>query len=125
MKRKMLSLTLIVFTSYTMFGCYAADLDVSSSYFIKTLGCDETKDENIKLTYVSDKINPEEMDATQLCDVFTGEGSTLSEAHIKMTTYSNKDVRLAHTEFILIGEKAAKKNIFKYLDFLSRDYETR
>lgn len=57
--------------------------------------------------------------------VLTAEGKTFSSAERNFQTYTDKQIFLGHADFCLIGEEAAKEDITKYLDFISRDHDVR
>jgi spore germination protein KC len=54
-------------------------------------------------------------------EVSEGRGSTPFEAFQNLKLKNKKSVSIANTGYFLIGEDAAKKNIEKCIDFLSRD----
>jgi spore germination protein KC len=51
------------------------------------------------------------------------EGRTLFEAARNIQIRSDRTIFWGHVEYFLIGEDAAKENIAKYIDFISRDNE--
>lgn len=57
--------------------------------------------------------------------VLTSEGKSVLEAGREFQTYTDKRMFLGHVDFYLIGEEAARENLPKYIDFLSRDDEVR
>lgn len=57
--------------------------------------------------------------------VLTSKGKTIFDAIRNIQTHSSKTIFWGHVEYYLIGEDAAKDNIAKYIDFLTRDHELR
>ena len=55
----------------------------------------------------------------------SSEGKTVFEVARKFQTYNEKQVFWGYAEFFIIGEEAAREDIIKYLDLLSRGQELR
>lgn len=62
---------------------------------------------------------------SQNARILSAEAESVNSAIRKFQQYSGKQLFLGHSIFCLIGEKAARENIAKYLDYVSRDQETR
>ena len=57
--------------------------------------------------------------------IYSAEGSTVGEALRKLITKSGNEPMFAHNRVIIIGEKAANKNLSDILDFFERNYDSR
>lgn len=57
--------------------------------------------------------------------VVSSEGKTVFEAARKFQTYNKKQVFWGYADFFIIGEEAAREDLIKYLDLLSRGQELR
>ena len=58
-------------------------------------------------------------------EIITGEGNTAFSTQSFFESYSDKSLFYGHAEYILIGEDAAKEDMRKYTDFVTRDHEYR
>lgn len=57
--------------------------------------------------------------------VFSGSGKTISEAVKEIAFKCGSEPLYAHTRVVILGEKAADKNLADVLDFFERDYNTK
>lgn len=57
--------------------------------------------------------------------ILTAEGKSVLDTVRNFQTYTDKQMFLGHIDFYLIGEEAARENLSKYVDFISRDDEVR
>ncbi len=57
--------------------------------------------------------------------IYSAEGSTVGEALRKLITKSGNEPMFAHNRVIVIGEKAANKDLSDILDFFERNYDSR
>lgn len=57
--------------------------------------------------------------------IYSAEGTTVGEALRKLITKSGNEPMFAHNRVIIIGEKAANKNLGDILDFFERNYDSR
>lgn len=55
----------------------------------------------------------------------TASGTTIFDAVRNIQTHSNKTLFWSHTDYYLVGEEAAKKDLIAFLDFFTRDHELR
>lgn len=104
-------------------------VEIDKNFFVIASGVDVVSEENdtVKLTIVSEKV---EVDSKMISDekkahIVTAEGKTTFEANRKFHLFTNRDIFLGHSQFILFSEEVAKENIMKYLDFYLRDHELR
>ncbi len=57
--------------------------------------------------------------------IYSAEGSTVGEALRKLITKSGNEPMFAHNRVIVIGERAANRNLGDILDFFERNYDSR
>lgn len=57
--------------------------------------------------------------------IYSAEGSTVGEALRKLITKSGNEPMFAHNRVIILGEKAANRNLKDILDFFERNYDSR
>lgn len=99
--------------------------EIENLYPITLAGIDKNnKNESEK--YLITSVSPTtEEDAVKPNNVMTITGETAFEANRILGTYAENDIYWGHSQYIILGEEAAKENVFKYLDFFMRDNEPR
>jgi len=95
---------------------------------------DPKQPNNIRLTILSKKQSPSSQGQSNQSsggeqppesEIVSGSAATLFEAERSLQTSSDKQMFWGHADYYLISEKAARRGIGKYIDFLARDHETR
>ena len=116
---------------------------------VRIMGVDKTDNGNIEVTWVRNYSNTEGGGAEPIDEEDGGEsedddgaegtevaaadpgntisrtGPTVSAAINEIRRAMEREVLASHIEYILIGESAAREDIFKFLDYLSRDSDAR
>lgn len=117
-------LVFIVFLATGFEGIIRGRTEIENLYSITLCGFDKNDDEieEFRITTVSPTT---EEDAEKLINVMTSVGETIFQVNRKIGLYAEKDIFWGHNKYILIGEDAAKEDVFKYLDFSMRDQELR
>jgi spore germination protein KC len=103
--------------------------EINDLEFARSLAIDTSKTipDGVMLTLASQRIkigsggSAGETESSKV----SSEGQTMFEAVRNFSTYLDKRPFWGHLEYVVIGEEAAKKGIYKYLDFLSNDHEIR
>jgi spore germination protein KC len=101
--------------------------EISDFEVVQVIGIDK-KDDMIAVTLVADRSGPaggEGASAQKTSEIVSFTGRTVVEAISQMDIYSDKRQHLGYVDFLLIGEEAARDGITKYIDFFTRDYESR
>lgn len=110
--------------------------DIDRTEFIRVIGLDQspTDPKKIRLTLVSKQEAKESLGGTggnsskapsQNAKIQSADGFTIFEALHELQNHNDKHIMTAHVEYFLIGESAAKDNLLKYVDYISRDHEIR
>ncbi|KJS19998.1 MAG: hypothetical protein VR72_16215 [Clostridiaceae bacterium BRH_c20a] len=141
MKKYLLAGVLLVF-SFLMNGCGEKTFlperkELVDLELIEAVGIDKSPDnpEDIRVTITS-KMDKQgagagRMEATGQAAqgggavVVSSEGKTVSEAARIFQTYNKKQVFWGYADFFIIGEEAAREDLIKYLDLLSRGQALR
>ncbi len=128
--RKIIILLLIITTSIVFTGCdkiIRGRSEIVKYVFIKSVGFDKFDDNMVRMIIpvIDDVSGGADAPKDEKTNIIKQNGKTLFEANRKAHMISNKDLLWAHLQFIIIGEEAAKSNLIKYLDFVSRDHEVR
>ena len=99
--------------------------EISDFEVAQVFGIDKKGDE-IEITIVADRSSPgEDGSGGKITEIISFTGITVVEAISKMDIHSDKRQHLGYVDFLLIGEEAARDGLVKYLDFFTRDYESR
>ncbi|MDR0905529.1 MAG: Ger(x)C family spore germination protein [Oscillospiraceae bacterium] len=101
--------------------------EISDFEVVQVIGVDKTGG-NIEVTLVADRSAPaggEGSSSQRTSEIVSFTGRTVVEAISQMDIYSDKRQHLGYVDFLLIGEEAARDGITKYIDFFTRDYESR
>ena len=141
MKKYLLAGVLLVL-SFLMNGCGEKTFlperkELVDLELIEAIGIDKSPDntEDIRVTITS-KMDKQGAGAGRMEEkgqaaqgggvvVVSSEGKTVFEAARKFQTYNKKQVFWGHADVYIIGEEAAREDLIKYLDFLSRGQEVR
>lgn len=114
--------------------------DIDRTEFIRVIGLDRspTDPKKIRLTLASKQEAKESLGGTggsgegnsskapsQNAKIQSADGFTIFEAIRELQNHNDKHIMTAHVEYFLIGESAAKDNLLKYVDYISRDHEIR
>lgn len=130
-------ITLAALTAMLITGCADGQIippqkEIGDLSLIRVIAVDKSLDtDKIKVTVTSQRLraggggNENEGDGADQIIVLSEEDETVQGALKRFETYTNKRVFWGHAEVYLIGEEAAKDNIVKYLDFLTRDHDFR
>lgn len=134
MKKVLLSIIPVLILSL-LCGCaryFPEKVEMENIVFIRTVGVDKINEgENkVRLTIISrvpggGGVQQGQGGGQKGAEVITSDGRTLFEANRRFHSFTDKDIFWGHTEFIFIGEEAARDNILQYLDFFFRDHEIR
>ncbi|MDR2420954.1 MAG: hypothetical protein LBD49_02465 [Oscillospiraceae bacterium] len=126
-------LPIIAALSALLFACgatlrfFPGMSEISDFEVVQVIGIDK-KGGGVEVTLVADRERPpgeEGAAGTGMTGIMSFEGLTVSDAVSKMNIYSDKRRHLGYVDYLLIGEDAARDDITKYLDFFTREYETR
>lgn len=98
--------------------------EIEDITFINVIGIEETEDEQVKLT-VTSKSAPSDQAEPTAGEYVTVYGETIFDAIRNLDKYSTKRPFWGHAEYIIFSENTAKKDIVKYLDFFTRQYQFR
>jgi spore germination protein KC len=101
--------------------------EISDFEVVQVVGIDK-KGDGVEVTLVADresKQGGENASGAGMTGIMSFEGLTVSDAIGKMNLYSDKRRHLGYVDYLLIDESAARDDIAKYLDFFTREYETR
>jgi len=99
--------------------------EISDFEVARVFGIDKDGDD-IKVTLVADRTSVDgESGGGKITEIVSFSGKTVIDAIADMDRHSDKRQHLGYVDFLLIGEDAARDGITKYLDFFSRDYESR
>jgi spore germination protein KC len=131
--RKLLLIVLILINIISLSSCkkvIKGRVEIQNNLFIKTCGFDKpaSSQEDVQITIISKFLKHSDNKSSsgeKINNIMTEQGKTIFEANRKFHTFSSKDIFWGQLEFILIGEEAAKDDINKYLDFVTRDHELR
>ena len=144
MKNLILPLILIVMLCTS--GCRSTALpqrrEINDLLLIEVMGVDKSTEErdNQIITIASRRLDQSETGQTQQDGsdgsggerktgpggkalIATAEGKTLFDAARNIQNNTDKSLFWAHTKYLLIGEEAARDNIAKYTDFITREHE--
>jgi len=134
-------MVLLLITSST--GCKSRFLptrrEIDDLQLVQVLGVDKSEEnpEEIMITLASKRLtdgSSQNSDktteghgssGTKKALIETARGKTIFEAIRNVQTHSDKTIFWGHTGYFLIGEEAAKENINKFIDFITRDHEFR
>ncbi|HQA57934.1 MAG TPA: Ger(x)C family spore germination protein [Acetivibrio sp.] len=131
MRKKILLSILLIFTlSFT--ACNTPPIsrhEINDLEFIRSIAIDTSKSipDGVRLTMASKRLDVSgggssgEKKSTKV----SSEGRTMFEAVRNFSTFLDKKPFWGHLEYVVIGEEAAKKGIYNYLDFFARDHEVR
>ncbi|HAN09739.1 MAG TPA: hypothetical protein DCP90_03900 [Clostridiales bacterium] len=131
---KKIYILIIIFCALFMFsGCekiVRGRIELEKTGFIRAAGFDksEKNDDNVKLTFAlkgKSSGGDAKQPASSGFSIITEEGKTLFDTNRKVRTFVSKNIFWGHLFFILIGEDAAKDDIVKYLDFVTRNQDIR
>ncbi|MDR1329613.1 MAG: Ger(x)C family spore germination protein [Oscillospiraceae bacterium] len=101
--------------------------EISDFEVVQVIGIDK-KGGGVEVTLMADRKKSsggEGGEGMGVTGVMSFDGPTVFEAINKMNIYSDRRRHLGYVDFLLIGESAARDDLEKYLDFFTRDYETR
>ncbi|MDR0838833.1 MAG: Ger(x)C family spore germination protein [Oscillospiraceae bacterium] len=101
--------------------------EIGNFAVIQVLGIDKKGDE-IEVTLVAARNGAgggEGSDGKRVTEIMSFSGATAVDAISRINSFSDKRQHLGYVDFLLIGEDAARDSITKYLDFFTRDHESR
>ena len=133
MKRAFVYL-LICIISVSLTGCgeiYMDKHEINEIDLIRAVGLDNIGDNNIRMilplleTQSTGGRGSSESSSPGQSRIVNEDGRTIFEAEVKVHSYLMKDLSWHHVQFVIIGEEAAKEDIVKYFDFITRDHEPR
>ena len=130
--RKIVCLTFIFLMLITITGCTQiarSKIEIDEAMFVRVLSIDKGEDNNVKVTITSKNMSSTSSGSGQTTKQesynSSSEGKTMFEAVRSLWAFADRRPYYGHTEFILIGEEAAREGILKYLDYISRDHQFR
>ncbi|MDR0445554.1 MAG: Ger(x)C family spore germination protein [Oscillospiraceae bacterium] len=94
---------------------------------VQVIGVDK-KGDGVEVTLVADREEAPgggKPGGTGMTGIMSFEAPTVFEAINEMNLYSDKRRHLGYVDFLLVGEDAARDDMAKYLDFFTRNHETR
>lgn len=126
--KAIISVAVLIF-ALTLCGCERASLELSDMMIIQGLGIDY---ENGEITATAEMLNNldggsagEGNTTPKKTVVFSAKGKTISEAVNNIALKCGKEPLYAHIKVVVLGERAADKNMADVLDFFERDYNTK
>ncbi|NLT13711.1 MAG: Ger(x)C family spore germination protein [Clostridiales bacterium] len=88
----------------------------------------DTEDNGVKLTVETQKTmsaSSSQGGAQKKPIILISQGQTVFDADRNFSAYTEKSLFWGHTQYIVVGESAARDDIRKYLDFFIRNHENR
>lgn len=114
-------------------GCKRSDInrrEIDTIDFVRMVAIDAAQDEPEKME-VTMELKGEESgggsgensdsgQSGEKANLISATGNSFTEAFLQLQAENDKLLNLAHSDFFLIGEEAAKRGLAPYLDFVSR-----
>ena len=95
---------------------------------VQAIGVDKLSDDAMRVTFAPAMSRDQEdlQGSTEEIDnVVISDGQTFFEALKKAQTYMSNTVYLGQVDLIIVGEEAARDDLGKYIDFVTRDQDMR
>jgi len=113
-----------------MFTACVPRREIDRLIFVRAVGVDKAEDKDeVKLTVASRRDgaskSPGKQQTSERKTFLFSEGKTVFDANRNFLNYAEKDIFWGHTEYIFLGETAARDDVLKYLDFFIRNHENR
>jgi|GEM_PF-1624304 len=112
-------------------GCGGGSLlprmtEISDFEVARVFGIDANED-GVEITLVADRSTQggDGEGGGKITEILSFSGETVAAAISKMTIHSDKRQHMGYVDFLLVGEAAARDGITKYLDYFTRDFESR
>lgn len=132
--RKCLLLLLLLFVPILLSGCqndfFPRSTEISEFEVTRIIGIDADPDfpDKMRFSIISEAgtgiATESGMSATQY-DIVSASGDTIYDAMSGINIHSEKSQIYSYVDYYIFGEEAARENLAKYMDFVTRDYEFR
>ncbi len=127
---KKILLIIAVFICFLIFNsCEGTGTELSELMIMQGIGIDSTDDGyNVCVEILNNEQSGSpggDGTSENKTKIYSAEGETVGEALHSLITKSGNLPLFAHNRVIIIGEKAANKNLSDILDFFERDYDSR
>ncbi|MFZ7133423.1 MAG: Ger(x)C family spore germination protein [Eubacteriales bacterium] len=118
-------LILIVFLATGFEDIIRGRTEIENLYSLSACGVDKKQGDDANEFLITTVSPTTEENAQKPCNIMSISGRTVFEANRLLGIHAEKDIFWGHNKYILIGDEAAKEDLFKYLDFFMRDQEVR
>lgn len=111
-----------------MFTSCIQQTEIDKLIFVRAVALDKPDTESgVKITVESESSLPTtgKGETQKKALKLHAEGKTIFDADRNFSLYAERDIFWGHAKYILLGEKAAKEDVLKYLDFFIRNHENR
>ena len=102
--------------------------ELTRKTLVQAIGVDKLSDDAMRVTFAPAMSRDQEdlQGSTEEIDnVVISDGQTFFEALKKAQTYMSNTVYLGQVDLIIVGEEAARDDLGKYIDFVTRDQDMR
>lgn len=102
--------------------------ELTRKTLVQAIGVDKLSDDAMRVTFAPAMSRDQESlqgSTEEINNVVIGDGRTFFEALKKAQTYMSNTVYLGQVDLIIVGEEAARDDLGKYIDFVTRDQDMR
>ncbi len=102
--------------------------ELTRKTLIQAIGVDKLSDDSMRVTFAPAMSRDQESlqgSTEEINNVVISDGRTFFEAVKKAQTFMSNTVYLGQVDLIIVGEEAARDDIGKYIDFITRDQDMR
>ena len=128
----MLAVFIIFMLSYKEGSLIPQSREIDELEFVRAVALDKGMNNQMRVSVLlkkekqsSSSAGGEDSGGGAESEIITGEGNTAFSTQSFFKSYSDKSLFYGHTDYILIGEDAAREDMRKYTDFITRDHEYR
>lgn len=135
MKKSVSVLLMMISTILSLTGCdkdiIPSKEEIEEFEVIQIIGIDQSEENpaDIEITLMAQKEKQLQSESggggSKIYDILSGTGPTIFEAQRQLKAHSDKKMFFGYVDFFLIGENAAKEDLGKYMDFISRNENIR
>lgn len=129
MDKKKISLLMIFISIFPMmFTACMQHTEIDKVIFVRAVALDKSdKDGKIRITVESESSLPSagKGETQKKASRYHSEGKTIFDANRNFSYFTERDIFWGHTKYIALGERAAREDVLKYLDFFIRNHENR